>query len=123
MISTVARVKASKTLGFSAATLALASGISTLALAATRVAERKRDVPGMVLLAAGTVGILFGISNASASLAAPRTWARLSSRLTSGQFGYALGLAGSSVLVSSLTRVSRPSRAGACRGCVRPRCG
>jgi hypothetical protein len=35
MISTVALVKASKTLGFSTATLALASGISTLALAAT----------------------------------------------------------------------------------------
>lgn len=42
---------------------------------APRVADHKPDIPGMVLLAVGTVGILFGISNASASLVAPRTWA------------------------------------------------
>ena len=42
---------------------------------APRVAGHKPDIPGMVLLAVGTVGILFGISNASASLIAPRTWA------------------------------------------------
>ncbi len=50
-------------------------------LAAVRIvpghepAERRpADVLGLALLAAGTVGILFGLSNASASLAAPRTW-------------------------------------------------
>ncbi|HEY6276629.1 MAG TPA: MFS transporter [Streptosporangiaceae bacterium] len=48
--------------------------VGKVAPAVPRVSGHRPDYPGMLLLATGTVGILLGISNASASLASPRTW-------------------------------------------------
>jgi len=69
MISTVALVKASKTLGFSTATLALPSGISTLTLAATVIptgglADRGRRRVLMAALGVAALGDVLAADSA-----------------------------------------------------------